>query len=144
MSDTNVENLRAWAEAWQMNPAGGSLLDRDGREADLVSNFDPEVTYEDSDLPDHIGETYHGRQGVVRATERWGEPFEEMTVDLVRIVGTGDCLVSIHRWRARARHTGIAFDEPLAIVWKFRDRKVIHFRSFRDPDEALEAAGLSE
>ena len=127
-----------------MNPAGGSLLDRDGREADLVSNFDPEVTYEDSDLPDHIGETYHGRQGVVRATERWGEPFEEMTVDLVRIVGTGDCLVSIHRWRARARHTGIAFDEPLAIVWKFRDRKVIHFRSFRDPDEALEAAGLSE
>ena len=138
MSDTNVENLRAWAEAWQMNPAGGPLLDRGGGEVDLVFNFDPEVTYEDMDLPDHIGEAYHGREGVIRATERWVEPFDEMSVDLERIVGTGDCLVSIHRWRA------IAFDEPLAIVWKFRDGKVIHFRSFRDPDEALEAAGLSE
>ena len=127
-----------------MNPAGGPLLDRGGGEVDLVSNFDPEVTYEDMDLPDHIGEAYHGREGVIRATERWVEPFDEMSVDLERIVGTGDCLVSIHRWRARARHTGIAFDEPLAIVWKFRDGKVIHFRSFRDPDEALEAAGLSE
>ena len=81
---------------------------------------------------------------MIRATERWVEPFEEMTVDLERIVGTGDCLVSIHRWRARARRTGIAFKEPLAIVWRFRDGKMIHFRSFRDADEALEAAGLWE
>ena len=94
--------------------------------------------------PDHSGETYHGHKGVIRATERWTEPFEEMTVDLERIVGTGDCLVSIHRWRAKARHTGIEFDQPLAYLWRFRDGKVIYFRSFRGPEEALEAAGLSE
>ena len=127
-----------------MNPAGGPLIDRNSGEADLVSHFDPEVTFEDMALPDHAGETYRGVDGVIRATERWVEPFEEMTIDLERIVGSGDSLVSIHRWRARARHTGIAFDEPLAIVWTFREGKVIHFRSFRDPDEALEAAGLSD
>ena len=128
-----------------MNPAGGPLVDRKtGEAADLVSRFDPEVTYEDTTLPDHAGETYRGVDGVIRATERWIEPFETMTIDLERIVGTGDCLVSIHRWRATARRTGIAFDEPLAILWRFREGNVIHFRSFRDPDEALEAAGLSE
>ena len=127
-----------------MNPDGGPLIDRNSGEADLVSHFDPEITYEDTALPDHAGETYRGVDGVIRATERWVEPFEEMTIDLERIVGTGDRLVSIHRWRARARSTGIAFDEPLAIVWTFRRGKVIHFRSFRDPDQALEAAGLSD
>lgn len=126
-----------------MNPEGGPLVDRDSGVADLVSHFDPEVTYEDTALPDHAGETYRGVDGIIRATERWVEPFEEMTIDLERIVGTGDRLVSIHRWRARARRTGIAFDEPLAIAWTFRRGKVIHFRSFRDPDEALEEAGLS-
>ena len=46
--------------------------------------------------------------------------------------------------RSRARHTGIEFDTPLAYVWTFRDDKVIHFRSFLDPEEAIEAAGLQK
>jgi ketosteroid isomerase-like protein len=29
-------------------------------------------------------------------------------------------------------------------VWTFRNGKVIHFQSYRDPKEALEAAGLRE
>ena len=31
----------------------------------------------------------------------------------------------------------------MAYVWTFRDGKVIHFRSYRDPDEAVKNAGLS-
>ena len=70
--------------------------------------------------------------------------FEDLTIELERIVGEGDRLVSIHRARSRARHTGIEFEGPLAYVWTFRDGKVIHLRSYLDPAEALEAAGLSE
>ena len=61
-----------------------------------------------------------------------------------RIVGTGDRLVSIHRAEMKARHTGIDFETPLAYVWTFREGKVIHFKSYLDPAEALEAAGLEE
>jgi ketosteroid isomerase-like protein len=144
MADTNVENLRVWAEAWRVGAGGvGALLNRNTGKSDM-SLLDPEVIYEDASLPDHIGEIYHGHGGVVRATERWTEPFEELTVELERIVGTGDRLVSIHRLRARARHTGIEFDEPLAYVWRFRAGKVVYFRSFRDPQQALQAAGLAE
>ena len=102
------------------------------------------MAYEDTILPDHAGETYQGYEGVARATERWLEPFEALTVELDRIVGTGDRLVSIHRVQMKARHTGIDIQAPLAYVWSFRDGQVIHLKSFSDPGEALEAAGLSE
>ena len=131
MSQENVERLRAFWESWTPESSDLWLLD-------------PEVTYEDGTLPDHIGETYRGHAGVARATERWIEPYESLTIELERVVGTGDRLVSIHHARATARHTGIEFEGPLAYLYTFRDGKVIHFRSYRDPQEALEAAGLRE
>ena len=137
MSQENVENLRADLEAWDLEAWKRGEAD--------VSLLDPEVTYEDTILPDHVGETYRGHEGVIRATERWIEPYEDLAIELERIVGTGDRLVSIHRFRARARHTGIEFvDLPVAYLWEFRDGKVIHFRSYRSAEETLEAAGLSE
>jgi len=127
-----VDNLRAFWETWNT------------REAPDMSLLDPEVTYEDTILPDHVGETYRGPEGVARALARWFEPFEEITISLERIVGEGDCLVSIHVVRTKARHTGIEFESPLAYLYRLRDGKVIHFKSFWDPQQALESAGLSE
>jgi ketosteroid isomerase-like protein len=143
MPQENVEILRTWAAALEANPGKGPLVSRHTGEA-VVSQFDPEVVYEDTNWPDHAAETYRGIDAVVRATERWTEPYERLTLELQRIVGTGDCLVSIHRLQATARQTGIEFDEPHAILWRFRGGKVIYFRSFRDPNEAVEVAGLSE
>jgi ketosteroid isomerase-like protein len=141
MSEENVENLRQFLEA-----ASGPLMTAVAawKRGEGISLLDPEVTYEDTTLPDHVGETYRGHEGVIRATERWAEPFEELTAGLEQIVGAGDRLVSIHRIRAKARHTGIEFDAPLAYLWTFRDGRIIHLKSYRDRSEALEAAGLSE
>jgi ketosteroid isomerase-like protein len=140
VSQGNVENLRAFLDAWDIR---ASLEAWNRGEAD-VSLFDPEVAYEDTILPDHVGETYRGHEGVIRATRRWIEPYEELTIELEQIVGASDRLVSIHRCQAKARHTGIEFEVPVAYLWTFRDGKVIHFRSYPDPKEALEAAGLRE
>ena len=75
---------------------------------------------------------------LVRSTEATREsPARPSGGSSPTIAGTGDRLVSIHRARARARYTGIDEEGPLAYVWTFRDGKVIHFRSYRDPDEAL-------
>jgi ketosteroid isomerase-like protein len=139
MSQENAESLRAFLETW--SSAAGNLATWNWAEVDF-SILDPEVTYEDTTLPDHVGETYRGLDGVARATNRWIEPFEELRVELEQIVGAADRLVSIHRVRARARHTGIEFDGPITYLWTFRDGKVIHFRSYREPDDALEGAGL--
>jgi ketosteroid isomerase-like protein len=135
MSQENVKNLRALLEGLNVEA---------WRQGDEMSLLDPDVSYEDTTLPDHVGETYRGHEGVARATERWIEPYETFMIELERIVGVGDRLVSIHRVRARARYTGIEGEGPVAYVWTFRAGKVIHFQSFREPDEALKAAGLEE
>ena len=141
MSQENVENLRAFLEAWSRE--AWSLEGWQRGEVVDVSLLDPDVTYEDTTLPDHVGETYRGPEGVARAVSRWFEPFAEITISLERIVGEGDRLVSIHVVRTTARHTGTEFESALAYAWTLRDGKVIHFKSFWDPQQALDAAGLA-
>src|SRR2546427_10815629 len=59
MSQENAEKLQAFLEAWDIR---GSLDAWSRGEADM-SLFDPAVTYEDTILPDHVGETYRGFEG---------------------------------------------------------------------------------
>jgi ketosteroid isomerase-like protein len=61
-----------------------------------------------------------------------------------RIIGTGDRLVSIMRGRATMRYTGIEGEWTLANALTFREGRIVHCRVFREPDDALEAAGLRE
>jgi ketosteroid isomerase-like protein len=132
MSQQNVERLRTFWDTW--NP--GEPLD--------MSLVDPEATYEDTILPDHVGEVYRGQEGLARAVERWLEVWDELTLELEQIIGTGDRLVSVHRTRGRMRYTGMEFEGPLAYAWTFRNGKVIHLQSFFSKQEALEAVGLRE
>jgi ketosteroid isomerase-like protein len=142
MSQENVENLRAFLETWSRE----AWTPEAWQQGDVIdmSLLDPDVIYEDTVLPDHAGEAYRGHEGVVRAAQRWIEGSEWLLIELEQIVGGGDRLVSIHRARSKARHTGIEFDMALVYLWTFRDGKVTHFTSFLDPEQALEAAGLEE
>jgi uncharacterized protein len=135
MSQENVENLKTLLEAWSVEA---------WRQGEDMSLLDPEVVYEDTTLPDHVGEAYRGHEGVSRATARWVEAYDTFSIELERIVDAGDRVVSIHRVRARARHSGIEGEGPVAYLWTFRGGKVIRFESFREPKDALEAVGLSE
>ncbi len=140
MSQDDLDRLRGRLAKW--DPTAEIEAWKRGQSTVDLSFLDPNVVYEDGVLPDQVRET--GYEGVARATERWLEPFENVRIELERIVGTGDRLVSIHRAEMKARHTGIDFETPLAYVWTFREGKVIHFKSYLDPAEALEAAGLAE
>ncbi len=126
MSEENVEKLGAFWES--LRGAGWTVETWRRGEVDM-SIFDPDVAYEDMNLPDHVGETYHGHEGVTRAAERWTEPFEWLAVEVEEIIDAGDHLVSFHRWRAKARHTGIEIDERLVYRWIFREGTMIYFRS---------------
>jgi ketosteroid isomerase-like protein len=138
----NIENLRRRLEQW--DPKAEIEAFKQGRPVGDMSLIDPAVVFEDTDLPDHAGETYHGYAGIARATEQWVEAFESVDLELERIEGSGDRLVSIHRLRMKGRHTGIEFESGLAYVWTFREGRVVHIQGFLDPAEALEAAGLSD
>ena len=124
MPDDNVERLRAYCVRWGM-----------GAEPDF-SLLDPDVVFEDEILPDHAGEAYRGHEGIARSARTWLQPYERFTIELEDVVGSGDRLISIHRFTATARHTGIETELRYAYLWTFRDGKVVHFQSFRDPEEA--------
>ncbi|HEV2980637.1 MAG TPA: nuclear transport factor 2 family protein [Solirubrobacteraceae bacterium] len=104
----------------------------------------PDYAYEDDFLPDHAGETYHGLDGLRRAWIGFVEPFEELTYDLERIVGSGDQFVSIHRVRSKARQSGIVQDFRVAYTWTYRGGRLVHTRGFLGADQALKAVGLDE
>jgi len=108
------------------------------------SLLDPDVVFEDNVLPDHAGDTHRGQEGVVRAALNWLAAYEQSTIELEQIVGSGDRIVSIHRFRGKGRYSGIEDGGRYAYLWTFRDGQVIHFVSFRDPADALEAIGLRQ
>jgi ketosteroid isomerase-like protein len=55
----------------------------------------------------------------------------------------GDKLVTIGVLRTRGKQSGAATESPLATVVEFKDGKGVRIRTYLDPNEALEAAGLS-
>jgi hypothetical protein len=65
IAQENVENLREFLETW--SEVTFTLEQAQQGEAMDMSLLDPGVTYEDTTLPDHIGETYRGHEGVIRA-----------------------------------------------------------------------------
>jgi ketosteroid isomerase-like protein len=142
-ADANAETLRAFARAWDSENI--QLLATAWRrgEVDLSPLLAEDVVYEDSEMPDHVGESYRGHAGFIQALETWSEPYEAMTLELQEIVGAGDRFVTIHRLHTKARRTAIEFDETGAYVWTFRDGRVVHVRGFRDAGEALRYADLS-
>ena len=136
MSRENVEAIRELWESW--------VNDGDATELGDLTLIDPGVVYADDSLPDHVGETYIGHSGLQRAWARFAEPWTEFAVDLEWARGTGNQVVSCHRVRGKGRESGVEMQADYAYVWTFREGKVVRLKSYANPADALEAAGLSE
>jgi len=135
MSQENVEIVRAWVE---------DVLRGDIADLGDLSFLDPEIVYEDEILPDHVGETYRGRDGFRKAWARAIEPWESLEARLEWTRDAGDEVVSCHWSRMRGKASGIEAEIRYAYVWRFGDGKVVYCKSYADPAEALTAAGLRE
>src|SRR5215208_4153324 len=134
MSKENVDRVLAMWEA--------SMAD-DPAELD-ISLLAENVVYEDNVLPDHGSETYHGHEGIRRAWARATEPFEDGANTIEWTRDTSDQVVSCQHVRARGAASAVDRDFRYAYLWRFAGGKVVYLKSYRDPRQALKAAGLSE
>ena len=106
--------------------------------------FDPDVELINFDsFP--VTRPYHGWDGMVAWLRDVSEPFDEVRFELVEVLAHDDeRIVTTCRVTADSRTGGPPLELDWGVVWTFRDGKVVRAQGLRTPDEALEAAGLSE
>jgi ketosteroid isomerase-like protein len=135
MSQQNVESFKRFADA------------NNRRDVDaLLAELDPDVEWQSAVLGSMGGDAtvHRGHAGVRRMLRDLYEAFSEFRVEFSDIRDLGDRVVATGRWITRGGESGAEVTPPLASVVDFENGKAIRVRSYLDPKEALEAAGLSE
>jgi ketosteroid isomerase-like protein len=137
MSQENVERL----EAMQRGTAAFNRRDVEG----VLEEVDAEIEWQDAFQVLLGGEatTVYGHEGVRDLMREQDEVFAELAVEYSEARYVGDKLVTIGVLRTRGKQSGAATESPLATVVEFKDGKGVRIRTYLDPNEALEAAGLS-
>ena len=88
---------------------------------------------------------YEGHEGLVHWRDDLCEVIENLHFDVREVIELDDGRVlSIQRATGRAVHTGIEMDVLWASVLTLRNGKIVHAQGYWTPEQAREAAGLSE
>ena len=87
---------------------------------------------------------YRGHQGIREGIRDGAEAFSEIQAEPSEVRDLGERVVAIGHLRARGKESGAITESAIAWIVDFTSGKVIRVREYLDPEEALEAAGLSE
>ena len=131
MSQENVENSRAFFEAWNAGDMGA-----------VAESYDPHVVVRYADGWPEGSEPIMGREAVMRQWEQQREPFDADTLELIKLIDLGDRVVTRFIWRAEGSGPDLKIE--VTSVTTVRKGKTILVEFFWDHAEALEAVGLSE
>ena len=133
MNDSpNVQTIRRFLERWNS-----------GDRTPPLEDAHPEIEVHTAIANAFTGEPFRGYEGVREWLGALDESFERWDVDLDEIRERGEVVVVISVVHTRGRASGLELDLPMAMVVEFRDGKVTRVTIFRDPNEALAAAGLA-
>ena len=92
-----------------------------------------------------LGRTERGRTGVRRYLREIDEQFGEWTMAIEDWRDAGDRVAALGHIRLRGRRSGVAFDQPVGILFEIRGGQLLRFETFlEEPADALKAAGLEE
>jgi ketosteroid isomerase-like protein len=135
MSQENVKVFKRAIEA----------INRNDVEA-LLSELAPDVEWHSALLIAVGGKQamYRGHEGVREWLRDLYETLSEFQADYQEILDLGDRTVGIGVVRGRGTASEAAIESPHGTVVEFKDGKGIRIRTYLDPKEALEAAGLQE
>jgi ketosteroid isomerase-like protein len=135
MSQGNVDAFKQAIEAYNRRDVDAFLDD-----------LDPEVELHGAlqALLESEATVYRGHEGVRQWVRDIDEALAAIRLDLPEIRDLGDRIVAIGWLRARGKASGAETESPFGCVVEWRNGKATRVLSFLDPEEALEAAGLSE
>jgi ketosteroid isomerase-like protein len=90
------------------------------------------------------GTSYRGREGVRRFWDDLHADWQDLEVSVDEFRDLGDRVLTLGRFKALGRASGVDLDVPIAQLWELRDGMVVHMHAYSDPADALRAAGLDE
>ena len=90
-----------------------------------------------------VGE-YHGHAGIRRYVSDLSDAFDWIRPEARDLLDAGDLVVGVGQVHYRGKESGVESNSPAGWVFRFRNAKLLRFRAFRDPDQALEAVGLRD
>ena len=133
MSQDNVRAFRQAAAAFERRDADA-----------LLEVLAADVEWHPALQVEGAATVYNGHEGVRQLLRNQFEIFAQISYGDVDVRDLGDRVVAVGRLRTRGRGSGALTESPFGLVVDFQNGKVIQVRSYLDPDETLEAAGLSE
>ena len=128
MSEGNVEKVRAGFAAHNWGDLNAWL--------DL---YDPEVEFETLLLGIH-----QGKEAMRSLYEENQANQSGYTATPVELIDAGDKVITVVQVGGAGTASQIALDDQIAFIQTFKNGLVVREQTFRNREEALQAAGLSE
>jgi len=88
--------------------------------------------------------TYQGHDGIRQFYSEVQEVWERYVWEPEEMRDEGDVVVALLRTTGRGRGSGVEIDRKTAMIWTLRGGKALWLRFYREPERALEAAGLRD
>lgn len=114
-------------------------VERDVDAAWKLADTELEIDWATSESP-YVG-VYTGLEGLREFSRSIWEAWEEFVPEIAEVIDCGDGrFIAVYRVRARGRTSGIEVGSGGAVLWVFRDQKIIGMKLFQTREHALEAA----
>ncbi len=112
----------------------------------LVDLSDPEVRWHSffAEVTFGAGGGYRGHDGIRRYVSDLNDAWEIVRADVDDGLAVGDIALLVGRIHYRGKASGVETASAAGWMFEFRGGKVLYFRAFREPEQVLESAGLSE
>lgn len=108
----------------------------------LLVLSDPEAEWRSFFASLSEGGTYRGHDGLRRYLGDLTDAFESLHANVDDQVAVGDVVVLVGHIHYVGKGSGLELSTSAGWVIKCRDGKVILFRAFREPEQALASVGL--
>jgi ketosteroid isomerase-like protein len=108
----------------------------------MLEYLDPAIELHVSDAYFDAPHTYHGHEGYRNLVAAQVEVFDEFRAEPEHFFDAGEDVLALVRAGGRARASGVEVSGRFGHLLTIRNGKAVRFEEFKDPEEALRAAGL--
>jgi ketosteroid isomerase-like protein len=130
MSQENLDLVKRFEHSWAASDLEAAL-----------ECVHAEMEFDWSDSIGPFAGTYRGQDGLTRFWTEMLEAWEQFSPEMEEVIDIGpDRLITLDVVRARGKGSGVDTEARGAMLWTFREGKIVRAKMFQTKQEALVAA----